>query len=85
MTVIIEEPEINLHPAFQSKLADMFVEAAKVFNIQFIIETHSEYLIRRLQYLTAKKDIKTDDTVIYYFTHPEQLKKGEEQIKNKEK
>lgn len=51
---IFEEPEANLHPKFQSLLADMFIDAAKVFNIQFIIETHSEYLIRKLQYLIAK-------------------------------
>lgn len=51
---IFEEPEANLHPKFQSQLADMFIDAAKTFDIQFIIETHSEYLIRKLQYLIAK-------------------------------
>lgn len=66
-----EEPEINLHPTLQSKLADMFVDAARTFKIQFIIETHSEYLIRRLQYLTAKKEIKPEDTIIHYLFHPE--------------
>jgi AAA domain, putative AbiEii toxin, Type IV TA system/Protein of unknown function (DUF3696) len=63
----IEEPETNLHPKLQSKLADMFVDANKTFNIQFIIETHSEYFIRKLQYLTARKEIQTTDTVIHYF------------------
>lgn len=69
--IIIEEPETNLHPALQSKLADMFVDATKTFRIQFIIETHSEYLIRRLQYLTAKKEIKPEDTIIHYLFNPE--------------
>ena len=69
--IIIEEPETNLHPALQSKLADMFVEASKLFSIQFIIETHSEYIIRRLQYLTAKKEIKSEDTIIHYLFNPE--------------
>jgi AAA15 family ATPase/GTPase len=63
----IEEPETNLHPKLQSKLADLFVDAHKTFNIQFIIETHSEYFIRKLQYLTARKEIQTTDTVIHYF------------------
>ncbi|WP_158550062.1 DUF3696 domain-containing protein [Runella aurantiaca] len=64
---IFEEPEANLHPKFQSQLADMFIDAAKTFNIQFIIETHSEYLIRKLQYLIAKSaalpepQVKDDD------------------------
>ncbi len=66
-------------------LADMFVDAAKKFYIQFIIETHSEYLIRKLQYLTANKEheynIKPEDTAMYYFSDPKTLKKGEKQIR----
>jgi predicted ATPase len=77
----IEEPESNLHPALQSKLADMFIDAARTFNTQFIIETHSEYLIRKLQYFTAKGEIKTEDTAIYYFYPPDDVPPGEEQVK----
>lgn len=83
--IMIEEPETNLHPKLQSLLADMFVDASKQFKIQFIIETHSEYLIRKLQYLTAKKDhmynIKPEYTAVYYFIDPKSLKKGEKQVK----
>lgn len=56
--IYIEEPEIHLHPEYQSKLADMFVEAYQNYNIHFIIETHSEYLIRKLQVLVADKENK---------------------------
>lgn len=82
-TIIIEEPETNLHPAMQSKLADMFVDAAKSFNIQLVIETHSEYLIRRLQFLTAKKELNSEDTIIHYLFHPdsEHTKKSNEQLR----
>lgn len=64
---IVEEPETSLHPSYQSKLADFFIEAEKEFRHQFIIETHSEYLIRRLQYLIAKKEYKAENAVIYNF------------------
>lgn len=55
--ICVEEPEIHLHPKFQSLLADMFVEAYQEYNIRFIIETHSEYLIRKLQIMVADKNI----------------------------
>lgn len=78
----IEEPETNLHPKLQSKLADMFVDACKKFNLQIIVETHSEYLIRKLQYLTAKKEITPQMTVIHYFYDPkEERPEGEPQVK----
>jgi len=55
--LILEEPETNMHPALQSKLADMIIMAKNKFNVSFIIETHSEYLIRRLQFLVARSQI----------------------------
>ncbi|MBP5516127.1 MAG: DUF3696 domain-containing protein [Bacteroidales bacterium] len=54
--ICVEEPEIHLHPKYQSLLADMFLEAYQKYNIHFIIETHSEYLIRKLQVMVADKD-----------------------------
>lgn len=58
-TVILEEPELNLHPALQSKLSDLFFEVNNKYNIEFVIETHSEYMIRRSQVLTAEFDFNT--------------------------
>jgi len=78
---LLEEPESNLHPNLQSKLIEVLVDAASKFDIQFIIETHSEYIIRKLQYLTAKKKIKQEDSIIYYFHHTDNIPKGEKHIK----
>jgi|GEM_PF-6752235 len=57
--VIIEEPEQNLHPALQSKLADLFLEASKL-GVNVLVETHSEYLIRRSQVLVAEAKYKDE-------------------------
>jgi len=54
--ICVEEPEVHLHPKYQSMLAEMFVEAYQKYNIHFIIETHSEYLIRKLQVMVADKE-----------------------------
>lgn len=46
---IIDEPEVHLHPALQSKMADFFIEMIKLKK-KIIIETHSEYIINRVLY-----------------------------------
>jgi len=69
-TLMLEEPEVNLHPNLQSKLADLFAIASKQTNTQFLIETHSEYMIRKFQYLVLKDQIKPEGIVIYYFKDP---------------
>jgi len=78
--LVIEEPETNLHPKLQSKLADLFVEIFNEYKIQTIVETHSEYLIRKLQFLTAKNKIKENETNIYYFNKPDENKSSKNQV-----
>jgi AAA15 family ATPase/GTPase len=64
---IIEEPESNLHPNNQTKIADLLIDASWKFGHQFLIETHSEYLVRKLQFYVACGKIKSEDVQIYYF------------------
>lgn len=79
-TILLEEPETNLHPKLQSLLADFLVDAIKTFEIRLIIETHSEYIIRKMQLLTAEKNISHNDTSIYYFNNPNTSEREEDQI-----
>ena len=55
LTVLLEEPEQNLHPAIQSMLADLVHDINKNFGVQFIIETHSEYLVRKSQVIVGRQ------------------------------
>jgi hypothetical protein len=65
---LIEEPESHLHPSLQSKLADFFTSIVdEKFPKKFILETHSEYLIRKFQFLVATKKLKSESVIIYYF------------------
>ena len=66
--ICVEEPEVHLHPAYQSKLAEMLVDAYNRYNIHFIVETHSEYLIRKLQVMVAKKDISPKKISLNYIS-----------------
>lgn len=63
LTILLEEPEQNLHPAIQSKLAEMIYKVNVEFGIRFIIETHSEYLIRRTQVMVAGFDFENEVTL----------------------
>jgi len=46
---IVDEPEVHLHPAVQSKIADFFYTMSKL-NKKILIETHSEYIINKINY-----------------------------------
>ncbi len=63
--VMIENPEIHLHPAAQSRLGEFFAFIANA-GIQLIVETHCDHLINKLQYLVFKKTFESGNTIIYY-------------------
>jgi predicted ATPase len=74
--VIFEQPEIHLHPRVQAELADLFIDAIRARengqprDCQFIIESHSEHFLRRLQRRIAEEEVSVDDTALY-FVHTE--------------
>jgi predicted ATPase len=70
-TVVLEQPEIHLHPSVQSGLADVFIDAVKVNKIQLVIESHSEHLLRRLQRRIAEEQLPRDDVALYFCRYDE--------------
>lgn len=75
-TIIIEQPELHLHPAVQSELADLFIEAVGTKEggaerkVQFLIESHSEHFLRRLQRRVAEQELKPEDVAVYFCQSP---------------
>lgn len=65
-TVILEQPEIHLHPAVQANLADVLIDAHEKRGVQIILESHSEHLLRRLQRRIAEQSLKAEDVALYF-------------------
>jgi hypothetical protein len=70
--VLIEQPELHLHPALQQKLGNFFVELAR-FDRNFVIETHSEYLVTRLRKLVSVAGEESESINIYFATKSNDL------------
>jgi len=64
--ILLEQPEIRLHPSVQSGLADVLIDAMKNRNVQIIVESHSEHLLRRLQRRVAEQNITPEQTALYF-------------------
>ncbi len=64
--VILEQPEIHLHPAVQSALADAIIDIAEARDLQVVVESHSEHLLRRLQRRVAEERIPADFVKLYF-------------------
>ena len=65
-TLLLEQPEIHLHPFAQAALADVLIDAIKNRNLQIIVESHSEHLLRRIQRRIAREVLDPDDTTLYF-------------------
>lgn len=74
--ILIDQPEVHLHPYAQSALADVMIDAItsqsdlgegfRDRNIQLIIETHSEHFLRRLQRRIAEGRLPRDKVSAYF-------------------
>lgn len=64
--IIIESPEVYLHPKGQSKIGELAALAATT-GAQIIIETHSDHVINGIRVATKKNKIAPDKIKFYYF------------------
>lgn len=55
--VLIEQPELHLHPAAQGALADLLLEGALQRNLALLVETHSEHIFLRMRRRLAEGDV----------------------------
>jgi predicted ATPase len=64
-TLLIEQPEIHLHPRAQAELGSFLCQLHSR-RVQTVVETHSEHLVLRLQQNVANGVIPPGDVVFYY-------------------
>ncbi len=64
--LLMEQPEIHLHPRVQAGLADVFIDAIQKRGVQIILESHSEHLLRRLQLRIAQEKFSSDEAALYF-------------------
>ena len=70
--IIMEQPELHLHPNAQAGLADVMIAAIHAREkfekrrIQLIIETHSEHFLRRLQRRMAEGSLEYNEFSAYF-------------------
>ncbi len=66
--ILIEEPEIHLHPEMQALATDFLIETMQEDH-QLFITTHSEHMIGRIQRRIAEKVISPEDVAIHWVKH----------------
>lgn len=65
-TVILEQPELHLHPLAQANLADVIINAATHRRLQVILESHSEHMLLRLQRRVAEDEVPSEAIRLYF-------------------
>lgn len=63
----VSQPEIHLHPPIQATFGNYLANQIKRTQKQYIIETHSEYLLNRIRLLLVTGELKPGDVRVLYF------------------
>jgi len=65
--VSIEEPEIHVHPAAQTRLCELLIDVAKRERKQIMITTHSEHIVNSMLTCVARRELKANELAVYFF------------------
>ncbi len=68
-TIILDEPEIHLHPEWQLKFAELIVLLQKEFGMHILLTTHSPYFLNAIEVFSERH--KIDDKCKYYVAENE--------------
>ena len=81
--IVVEEPEVHLHPKIEADIAELIVHSSINFNNQFLIETHSEEFLLRILKNVRNNKIKPENISINYITNDRLKGKNKGSIINK--
>lgn len=68
-TILLEQPELHLHPSVQQKFGDFLLVMSR--DKQIIVETHSDHLLNRVRRRVAESDSNAEGSVGIYFAQRE--------------
>jgi predicted ATPase len=65
-TLFLQEPETHLHPSIQAKFADYIIHQINTTNKNYVIETHSEYILNRIRLAIVKGELEQEKLSAYF-------------------
>lgn len=63
---LMQQPEVHLHPKGQAELSSLLINLLKRQRRNFVIETHSDYMVDRARIEIMKKRIVPEDVSLIY-------------------
>lgn len=68
--IIIEQPELHLHPDLQFRLGQYLGKISRKNGNQYIIETHSDHIVNAIRLAITKRELKKEDVRMYFANDP---------------
>ena len=80
--LLVENPEVHLHPAGQAAMGEFLAEAAAA-GVQVMIETHSDHVLNGIRRAVRSGTLPSDDVALHFFSpRREDRTAGEPQVQS---